>query len=260
MAKKLIVISGANNALGRAYLDYFNKKNCKCLGLSRSRVDKKYRNAQFLNDLNLLDKEKTKSEIEKIPLRGMSEVIFIHCVGKFKFEERGVPNIDTNKDGIDDEVYNTNVITFLNVVEPLIIKLGEQAKKGSSISFTMCGFGSISDKYNIPFWQSYTKSKDALRNFIRYLTRRKKTEGFIRGIFINISTADTGKENELRPFADKKYWLKPKEIVSQSINHILDDRLKWKEIDIYKPMPNFNKNYYHDLRKILNKWKREMKL
>ncbi|MFA6146298.1 MAG: hypothetical protein WC697_03170 [Patescibacteria group bacterium] len=255
---RLIIISGANGALGIAYLNYFkNKTDIKCAAIVRSEFRANIPNISVIN-ADLLNAKKIKAEIENIDLSEISDVIFIHPVGKFKFEKTGKPEIDENNDGIDDEIYESNVETFLNVVNPLIVKLGKEAKNNNFISLAICAFGSISDRYNIRFWHSYTKAKNKLKNFIWYITQKDSYRGLIRGVFVNVSTTDTGNENKLRPFADKKYWLSCKEIVEQSAPLLLETSVQWKEIDIYKPVPDFNSNYYTNIGKILKKWNKEM--
>ncbi|MEM1170719.1 MAG: hypothetical protein AAGJ08_16960 [Cyanobacteria bacterium P01_H01_bin.35] len=52
-------------------------------------------------------------------------------------------------------------------------KLNEEHQAGRKITLALCGFGSISDKYKIPFWRSHTYAKDTLRQYIKDLAKSK---------------------------------------------------------------------------------------
>ena len=184
---------------------------------------------------------------------GVKEVYLIHSIGPFLFEEAGRPEIDENKDGIDDRVYDVNVVTLLNIAGPLIRKVHEEAKK-SPLKLTICAFGSVTDRYLVPWWQSYSKAKNCIREYIR-----SNVGEHTRGVFINVSTTSTEKEEKLRPFADKTYWLSCKEVVNRSIRAILDENLDWQEIDMFKPNPAYRSDYYFDHKGIREKWLKEIK-
>ena len=111
----------------------------------------------------------------------------------------------------------------------------------------------MSDKYNIPFWASYTKAKNVLRAYLRAFS----DDGYLSALVVNVSTVDTGNENLLRPNADKTYWLKTEEIVSRVLPE-LDILTSYKEIDIIKKKPEFDEAYYSDHEAILKKWRQEI--
>lgn len=75
-------------------------------------------------------------------------------------------------------------------------------------------------------------------------------------IFIhsNVSSTITKSALKVRPRADTTYWLTPKEVVERSWKKILFQWGRYKEIDIYKKDPKFNKNYYFDDRAVFDKW------
>ena len=171
----------------------------------------------------------------------------------FKFEMFGFPGVDKDKDGIDDEVFASNVLTFLHIFNAL----KQKVEKIKGLRFTICAFGSISDKYNIPFWKSYTKSKDFLRGVIKSAALNDKSK-LIRAIFVNVSTTDTGNERNLRPYANRKYWLKPKEIVKASLPLILKKKDIWNELNIYKPNPNFDPTWYTNHENVLKRWEMQI--
>jgi hypothetical protein len=256
---KLAIITGITGKLGEEYLSYFRKqKNTKCVGFSRREPLKKHRNVTYLLS-DLLDKNKVVEKIEIINLSMYDEVLFIHPIGMFRFELTGNPKKDYNRDGVDDEIFASNVLTFTNVFNPLKNKIKKLNKSGSKIKLTVCAFGSISDKYNIPFWSSYTKSKETLRKLIKKSISLNKNVD-VKGVFVNVSTADTGNERKLRPFGDKTYWLTTKEIVASSTETILKGKKSWLEINVFKHNPNFNLTWYTNHDNVLERWKKQMGL
>jgi NADP-dependent 3-hydroxy acid dehydrogenase YdfG len=240
--KKIVIVSGASGSLGEEYLKYFsNKPRFKLIGLSRREPKKKIENVEYLY-CDLLNSTKLQNEINKIDFEQFSEIIFIHPVGKFAFEDRN------NGNKLDKQIYDSNVLTFVNVAN-ILTKLIEKNKK-----IIFCCFGSVSDKYDVPYWKSYTQSKKELRKIVKKLSENEN----IRGVFVNVSTVSTGNENKLRPFADKKYWLKPKKIVSKSISDISSGKSQFIELDVFEPLSSFKDNYYLDHEAIYKKWKKEM--
>lgn len=186
----------------------------------------------------------------------------IHGVGKFKYEsECEIAALGTTEAEIDDEIFSSNYHTFVNIAEPLIKKLNQEHNQGSQTTLALCGFGSITDKYKIPFWRSYTYAKDSLREYIKELAKSKEWRGLIRGRFINVSTTYTGNENKLRPYAtveEKKYWLKPETIVDRAIAPLESLNPLWQEIDVYEPLPGFKpQEYYTNFQEIKSKWQRQ---
>lgn len=247
----LVLISGAGGSLGYAGVQAASQLlNTQVIAISRKKIqlkDKKIKNWE----VDLLDERSTAKKIEKEDFQRFSRIIFIHAVGKFKFEETGKPVLDHDSDGIDDDVFDSNVKTFQNVVAPL---LHEVKKIAQHPPVTLCAFGSISDRYNVPYWQSYSKSKNQLRQYMRKLTEKGK----INALFVNVSTTKTDRERNLRPRANQAYWLKPTEIVEQLFFAIWPLNVKWKEIGIYKPCPHYTPDYFTNHQAILKKWKKEM--
>lgn len=249
--KKLVIVSGASGALGQAYLDYFDTaEDTQCVAIARRAVPERGVGSSLV--LDLLDASTVRSAVEAMNLEGVSNILYIHPVGKFKFEESGFPEADADGDGIDDEVYASNIDTFQNVVGPLLERLQKEQRP---IPLTLCAFGSISDKYAIKYWQSYSRAKNILREKMRALAENAEMK--IKSVFIRVSTADTQKERELRPFAETRYWLGTKEIVESSVSS-LGDGTGWTELALFKPMPDFKEEYYRSLPAVREKWSREM--
>ena len=223
-----------------------------CVAIARRDIQDLPAGVRLLK-LDLLDKEAVTSSFEQIPLSDIDEIVLIHSVGKFKFEPEGNPEIDIDGDGIDDEVYKTNIETFLNILRSLLPRIENQHREGRALSLALCGLGSISDKYQVAYWSSYTKAKNVLRSIIYNLVQEKPES--VRGLFVNVSTVDTENENELRPFADKTYWLKAKEIANASLPFVLGEESgSWKQVDVFKESPLFREGYYEDLAEIRRQW------
>ena len=253
MDKQLVIITGANGKLGRAYLDHFSSiSDFDIISVSRSKEIEQPTVFQNIYT-DLLDQRNVKSEIDKIDFSTYQKIFLIHPVGKFKFQKNGSPEIDKDSNGIDDEVFSSNVVTLENILTPIIDRI-----KNMETKICVCAFGSISDRYDIPFWSSYSKSKNILRSILKSLSLEKTLLDKISILFVNVSSVDTGNENKLRPYADKKFWLKPEKIVEKSMEFLLSDFKGYKEIDTYNPMPDFDTNYFHNNEKILRKWLKEM--
>ena len=259
MNTRLVIVTGASGAVGNSFIEHFlQQDNTECVAVSRSPMKTEALHLQA----DLLDRESIQREITKLDLTNIDDVILIHGVGKFKYEnECEISALGTTEAEIDDEIFSSNYHTFVNIAEPLIKKLNQEHKQGLQTTLALCAFGSITDKYKIPFWRSYTYAKDSLREYIKELARSPEWRGLIRGRFINVSTTDTGNENKLRPYAtaeEKKYWLKPETIVTKSIAYLENSTPLWQEIDVYEPLPGFKpQEYYTNYQKIKTKWQRQ---
>jgi len=244
MNKELFLVTGASGKLGFAFVEQLKKENKIVLGLVRK--DLKIEGTELLK-ADLLDENQISEVFKTFDFSRFDVITLIHPVGKFKFEKSPSQIMDSDKDGIDDEVYATNVLTLKNVLKTLLSYLDKSQK------IKVCAFASISDKHNIPFWNSYTKSKNIIRGYLKELCE----QNYVHALMVNVSTVDTGNENLLRPNADKTYWLHPDEIVSQTLPELVSIS-SYKEIDLFKEKPDFDNNYYLDHEAILRKWEREM--
>jgi len=255
---KLAIVTGVNGALGSAYLAQLAAyRNIQCVGISRSQVNDKISDVTYIDRVDLLDAEAVRRKIDReVPFSNSQEVIFVHPVGRFKFEENKAPEGDLDGDGIDDEVFNSNVRTFENVEKPLI---DSSQQCGTVNEIVLCGFGSVSDKYKVPYWKSYSLSKDQLRMDIAGKARKGGHGLRYRGIFVNVSSVNTGNENKLRPNADTTNWLQAEEIVDDTIQLLTrEGRIRNLEVDIFKPIPQFDPDVYYSEDEVWKRWMREM--
>jgi short-subunit dehydrogenase len=240
---KLFIITGASGKLGLSFINELAKQQQEVIGLTRSTRD--IENVKTYQADLLIEKE-VASVFDKILFSNYEEIYLIHAVGAFKFHRNASDILDNNRDGIDDEVYATNVLTLKNTLKSLHLHKG-------SAQIKVCAFASVSDKHNVPFWSSYTKSKNIMREYLKELCGL----AHIQALIVNVSTVDTGNENNLRPNADKTYWLKPSEIVVKVLPELMS-LSAYKEIDVIKEKPGFDSNYYLDHEAILKKWETEM--
>lgn len=241
---KLVLISGVSGAMGRTYYKYFVRlKGVVCFGIAR-RPSSDSRHVA----LDLLDKEKAEAFVQLLPIEGVSEILYMHLIGMAKFEPDGKPEIDHDGDGIDDEVYSSNVLTLKNIVSPLV-KRAEELK----IPISIVNICSISDVYIVPLWQSYSRSKNIVRQYM------KSQPAFVRNIIINISSLKADLEKYGRPFADTSYWLNPRELLERSLP-VIEIRLPVRtiEVDIFNPDPNYGPEYFTNIPLLLEKWRRDM--
>lgn len=260
MNSRLAIVTGASGALGACFVQHFlEEENTQCVALSRSDLDTEALHFK----VDLLDKKGVEAAIKQLDLSQFDDVILVHGVGKFKYEDlEPLTHLEGDRQKVDDEIFSSNYHTFVNVVTPLVEKLNQEHKRERQTTLALCAFGSVTDKYKIPFWRSYTYAKDTLRKYIKDLAKSKDWKRLIRGRFINVSTTDTGNENKLRPCAtteEKQYWLKPEKILDRAIEVIEEIDTLWSEIDVYEPMPGFDpESYYSDTQQIKEKWQRQM--
>jgi short-subunit dehydrogenase len=240
----IFIVSGASGKLGEAFIDLLKQQGKTVYALSRKDVATHADNFLFAD---LLKEHEVENALMTVDFRKYKEVVLIHTVGKFKFEGIGTEIIDENGDGIDDEVFDTNVITTKNLLKVLLPLVAENT------TVKVCAFASVSDKHDVPFWSSYTRAKNILRGYLQTLYEEQQ----LFALVVNVSTVDTGNENTLRPNADKTYWLHPNEIAEKIIPE-LNSLNGYREIDIIKGKPDFEENYYIDHDKLLEKWRREM--
>lgn len=254
--KRLIIVTGARGILGRAYIERLKEMpDTVCVGMARASSGLPGIGVPVL-EVDLLDAAAVAACLSTIDVSYVQEVVLLHPVGKFKFEKDGKPQVDEGGDGIDDDVYRSNVDTFCHVVHPLFAMLDQWAAHACPVSIKLCAFGSVSDPYEVPYWPSYTKAKKALRSFMRSLVGEKRGHT-VRSLFINLSSVNTVNEQGLRPSADRTYWLDCKEIVDQTLPLLFEQKVFWQEVDLFKPDPSVDSDYYRDHKRVLEKWMRE---
>lgn len=180
------------------------------------------------------------------------ELIYLNMIGKFRFEDKNHSIID--QDGIDDETFQTNVTTFRNVKQSLFDYLEQNPVSNVKI----VGIGSSSDLYDLPFWHSFTRSKNELIKEFRLMYGNPQTYGRVSALTVNVSTVSGKQLSTERPYISKEFCLSPQEVVEQSIPYILDSKPSFLEISLIKPNPSFIDPEYLALENLRKRWYREM--
>ncbi|WP_394841515.1 SDR family oxidoreductase [Pendulispora brunnea] len=247
----VLVVTGAAAAMGRAYLDHFaSLPGWRGVGVTRRRPPSASPHA-FLDGVDLLDADVTSRSLQHLAPTAADELVLVHAVGAFAFEADGAPKHDADCDGIDDTVYHSNVTTFVNIATALL-----ELARSSCCRLTLCAFGSVADKYRVRQWQSYTRSKDLLRGFIRRVSALMP--GSVRGVIVNVSTTDTGNERTLRPYADARYWLTPSDVVTASAPYLTHWHDGWVELDVVNTDHAISPEEHYAEERVLARWYREM--
>jgi short-subunit dehydrogenase len=244
--KRLVIISGASRGIGKAFADYYRtQNNIEVIGLSHS-------NKQGLTQLDLLGDIEVNTFVNKLDLTKFREITYIPGIGIDKFEPDAKPHIDYDGDGIDDEIYASNITTFMNIAEPLIQKV-----KQTQTPITFCNIGSISDIYQVPFWQSFSQSKNIVRKYLKSVA-----SSGVKSITLNVSsTLDEENRKYGRVNADTTYWQTAQELVKKSINSLEGMRIlnsTYAEFDFYKHNPNFRPDYFTNLPKLFASWQKDL--
>lgn len=243
--KKLIIISGASRGIGKSFLDSYKKEdNTLTIGLNRT--------GSAGEKIDLMDANSAYRLVKDINMSDVSRIVYMHAIGIDKFEPCGKPHIDFDGDGIDDEILSSNYLAFTNLAEPLIDRI-----KSEKISMTICNIGSISDIYNVPYWQSFTRSKNKVRQFCKSINY----DGIDSLVFNVSSTLDEEGNTFGRKNIDTTYWQKSSELVEKSIT-TLDNFYKiasnYAEFDFFKFNPSYRTDYFTNLPQLYATWQRDL--
>jgi len=250
--KRLVIVAGGTSAIGKVYMNYFSKDST-VIGISRKEFEPINKNIKSLV-CDLTNRAQTMNLGSKINLEDIDKVILIHCIGEDVFESPNYPVIE-NINSINSKVYTTCVNTLKNSIDLVVEKIINERKHGRNVGLTITMFGAISDKYNIPFFSSFRESKNISRTHILNITKKYN---WCKGFVINVSTVESRLSTGYRPYADRTYWLKPQEVIDNSIEKLINLKNKFEEIEIFKFDPNFESDYYSNNDKIFKKWVKEM--
>ena len=125
-------------------------------------------------------------------------------------------------------VYLTNVETFRNVRPHLT----QYLLNNPSSKLKAVGIGSTSDIYDIPFWHSYTYSKNELRKELRLFYGNPQTFGRASTLLINVSTVSGEQLSTERPYISREFCLTPEEVVKSSLDCVLDSKTNCIEMTL----------------------------
>ena len=247
--ERAIVIAGITGDIGSELAQRLVQHG-KLYGLSRSpkklNVEYTHLQADFLKPSEIT------SAFEQI--KPAKELIYFHLIGVFRFEDKNHPITDKDGDGIDDETFATNVKTFRNVKQ----SLEDYLTKNPSSKLRIICVGSSSDLYDLPFWRSFTRSKNELRKEFRIMYGNPKTYGRVSALTINVSTVSGKQLSTERPYISREFCLTPQEVAEQSMPYILDSKPSFLEISLIKPHPSFTDPEFLTLENIRQRWYRDM--
>lgn len=242
--KNLYLVAGARRGIGKTFANYFRSKNDgDVMGFSRKQIG-------LCKQLDFLNVENVENLVGGINFNKFEKIVYLHSIGIDKFEPEGKPQIDLDKDGIDDEVYGTNVVAFRNLADLLV-----KQSKEKDLALTLINIGSISDIFDVPYWQSFTRSKNIVRQYMK-----ANSSDRINGLMLNISsTLDVDAEVYARKFANTTYWQTESELLNK-VKPLFEINLNsnYAEFDFFKHNPNFKSDYFTNLPELLKTWKKDM--
>ncbi len=251
--KKLIIVAGASGEIGDVFLEKFSKlKNFDLIGISRGlKPIKHYDNLSWIH-ADLSKPDDLKIAFREVDFSKYKKVILIHSIGVDKFENTNFPKIEP-LESIDSVVYQSNVNTYKYLTWIVIEKIEQARKNGLKIKLILSMLGSVADRHNVIFLTSFSESKNIVRAYIQNSVRQ---HNWISGLVINISSTITKSALNVRPHSDTTYWLTPEDVVEKAFPKLVGINAGYKEMDIFKKDPNFEKDYYNNHEKIYKRWSR----
>jgi len=247
-SERIFIVAGLGD-IGSAFARGLSKEG-SVYGISRN--PKGVGLTRFIR-ANLLNKDDVREAFRTIPVG--CDIIYLHLVGKFVFQDENHSINDENKDGIDDDTYLTNVETFRNVRPHLT----QYLLNNPSSKLKAVGIGSTSDIYDIPFWHSYTYSKNELRKELRLFYGNPQTFGRASTLLINVSTVSGEQLSTERPYISREFCLTPEEVVKSSLDCVLDSKTNCIEMTLVKPNPEFLKADFWSDSNVRKRWYKDMK-
>lgn len=244
MKNKIIIVTGISNSIGMEYMRYYSyDDDHMVIGISRTHLC----NYGFYNShevqIDLLQASQVESKLSAvladIEWDNIQECIVVHTCGKVKNDELGIHEIeDKDGDGLDDEMYNAQIVTFVNLHQVLVDYLIGRGVY-ETITITLVGFVSLTDRKK----SSIHKSMRAVNNVMRKLFHKLGTDHFNYRTFVfALSTVATAKEIEYRKFADQTFWLLPAEVRSRTMFYINNMELMGHiPVDVFHDHPLYKK-------------------
>jgi len=246
--KNCIIIAGANGEIGNEFIKTFLPKN-KVIAISRNnRIGLHHSNLSTVT-VDLASPPEVEKAFSNFDPTLYKRVIFIHSIGRDKFENTNYPKIEVT-DTIDPDVYSSNVNTY-KFLARLLIKKVEIARETCPVELKLVMIGSVADKYGLLVITSFSESKNIVRGYMRNAVSRFP---WVSALVINISSTITKSASQVRTYADTSYWLTPSEVSDRSWKDILSLKKGYREIEIYKKDPEFSENYYSDESAVFKRW------
>lgn len=144
-----------------------------------------------------------------------------------------MPIVDLDHDGIDDEMYAAQTITFSNIHEYMVSYL-YHAGCLDKVKTTIVAFGSLLDKHLSPIHYSMRTLNNMMRDELRHLVDVYDT---YHTVMISVSTVASATEIVYRKYADQTYWLTGAEVVDKAVDAINHWEHGYVDLPVYKRHP-----------------------
>jgi hypothetical protein len=236
----LFIVSGAQGNLGQAYLRTLSQRfpQARMIGLHRRPLSGDEVLGVTYKQTDLSQRGNVEKALEGTTIDPGQRITLM-----FRYEPEGTPSSehDRDGDGIDDDIYHSNVTTTRNVVAAL---LGNQPTAEVGIT----AFSSIIKEHAFPHFGSYDRAKAQMEEDLR-----RVAEGFpnVSAVVLNVPTLDTPAEHDIRPYAQQsETWLPPQQLVDHSLPEILslgtEGNRGYQEVDIFTECPGFDLETFRD--------------
>ncbi|MDD5068323.1 MAG: hypothetical protein PHS53_01370 [Candidatus Pacebacteria bacterium] len=249
MKKRIVVISGVTGAIGSALLaEYAHDENTVVYGISRKARPVK----DFLRNGKLplrtlicsIGRENDYSSLFRHMDYGVDEIVYVHAIGLFPFEvnHKGVITVENDRDGdgVNDEVTKLTFDAFVNATTNL-----HTYWRGKTACIL---FGGMSDKYYPLVHQSWCKTMEKVKGYMRREVKRQKE---LSMLVFNISSVLCPHELITRSFvftdtdADQTCWLSPHELVKFVLKETTRAGCGFREFEKFRKKPNFSPEVYY---------------
>ena len=235
------IVTGCTSELAEAYVTAFGTAGYPVTGIARgAHASGNHEHVR----LDLSDSRAATRFVRGLNLSGIESLVLVHGVGSFVFEEHPGP--------MDVESYTSNYLTFMHLAEPLRYRVMHETRA----HLTLVSFGSTGDRYDVPYWQTYSRCNRMRKEKMRDWAIQ--SPGRISGVFVALPTVDTQCQRAMRPYADRTYWRAPQEVAERTLPAILSVP-HWAELAHFNPLSEgVIDAYFSNHPRIYAKWMREM--
>ncbi len=253
--KTLVIIAGAAGEIGTEYVKAFIEKGLNTIGVIRNkRVEGVDSNLFESVTCDLRSIKNIEIVFSRINLKEYNQIVYLHTIGSDKFNPRGYPDIKPMKT-IDEDIYDTNVNSFKYLLRYLVSKISVFNIEENNIKLKVVIIAGVSDRYTPFVIEPFCEAKFILREYVRSYVGR--FPDWFSGLSVNITSTITKSALSVRPKADTKDWLSPKDVVTQSSDQITTMSKGYNEIDIIKYSGSFIQGYYENNKLLYDKWSKE---
>ena len=247
--KKLIIIAGITGSIGQELArKHISEKDTLVYGISRKGVSmdlfEELPTHHAILNVDMNSEQSMQTFLEKIPNTKYTELTYYHLLGEFKTEINNELNVivenDLDKDGIDDTVHKLVSVAYNIMTTGLINKT-----KTSDCNLNIISFGSLADRYEIPCFHSFRKSREQV---IEFSKKQHLAHQNVNFYLFNTSTLFAVDEILERPFifgtnVNPDFWITPVELVNKTLEYTKNEK-GFIERDIFLKNPDFSTDYW----------------